>query len=160
MLSAAKVPDYYNTGTFHLIELGFFVRLSNKFSALAFSGLRLHGGNAPSCPQGCDWVNWGTRVVFILYPAAHILNNSSLTALGSVDVRLRNGEQELRVVVDEMKRRKEQEEAGRDADEVDSDPDDTPEFPDLPIDELEEKHFQVKYPNMVKLPTSIKSKSV
>lgn len=112
MLSCGKVPSYYNTGTFHLIEIGFFVTLSNKFSALAFSGLRLHGGNAPSCPQGREWVNWGTRLVFILYPAAHILNNSSLTALGSVDVRLRDAEQELRVVLDKMKRRREEEEAG------------------------------------------------
>lgn len=159
MLSCGNVPEYYNMGTFHLIELGFFVTLSNKFSALAFSGLRLHGGNAPSCPVGQTWVNWATRLVFILYPASHLLNNSSITALGSIDGRLRNAEQEALVQLDEMRRR-----AGRPRDNVelpaaDDDGDDLGYHP-ITIDKLEEKKFNVKYANMFKLPSSLKSKYI
>lgn len=157
MLSCGKKPEWFRMGTFHLFELGFFVVLSHVFCALFFSGLRLHGGCAPSCPSGEQWVTWATRLVFVLYPAAHILNNFSITALASQDPRTRNAEQEACAALDklaaEAKEKQDRGElvendvfeavAGREA-----------------INVQEEKRFEVKYANMIKMPSSIKSKYV
>lgn len=152
MLHCNNVPvEGYECGVFHLLELGVFVSLG-KFNSLYFSGLRLHGGTAPMCTDITRWVKHATRLVFVLYPPRHILHNYSITALASFDIRLRNAEQENQArIAEEKARRLTTLEAGFDTDDE--------EEPNN-IDHVEGKPFTVKYPNMMKLPSSIKNKYV
>lgn len=153
MLGCNYVPvEGYHGGFFHLIELGVFVTLES-FNCLFFSGLRLHGGTAPICTDATRWVNFATRLVFVLYPPRHILNNFSITALASVDTRLRNAEQEhqARLAIKKALREESRKEEG-----ADSDTEGEEELDDVTFEEG--KAFKVNYPNMLKLPSSIKNK--
>lgn len=157
MLACNNVPsDGYNGGFFHLIELGVFVTLG-KFNSLFFSGLRLHGGTAPMCTDPELWVKHATRLVFVLYPPRHILNNFSITALASFDIRLHNAEQEHQACLAEKKRKRD---AGILSGDVDPgwDTDDEENLNDIAF--REGTAFNVKYPNMLKFPSSIKNKCV
>lgn len=149
MIACNNVPeDGYHGGFFHLIELGVFVTLES-FNCLFFSGLRLHGGTSPICTDVAHWVDYATRLVFVLYPPRHILNNFSITALASVDLRLRNAEQEHQARLAEKKLEKGKEGA-------DSDTEGEEELADVIYEEG--KAFKVNYPNMLKFPSSIKNK--
>lgn len=152
MLACNNVPaDGFHGGFFHLIELGVFVTLET-FNCLFFSGLRLHGGTAPICTDSALWVEYATRLVFVLYPPRHILDNFSITALASFDIRLRNAEQERQARIVEDK------EGGLVEDGGDTDIEDE-DVIDVPGKKgKKDQTFRVHYANMLKLPPSIKNK--
>lgn len=157
MLACNNIPeDGFDAGFFHCIELGVFVTLES-FNCLFFSGLRLHGGTAPTCTDPALWVKHATRLVFVLYPPRHILNNFSITALASFDIRLRNAEQEHQAQLAEEKammleRRKSTLDEG--VEEPGTDGEDELEA----VEHTDGKMFTVRHPNMLKFPSSIKNK--
>ena len=64
MISAVDLPDDYDSGQFHLLELGVFISLKN-FKILYFSGLRQHGGTIPRSPPSISPVSWAYRFITI-----------------------------------------------------------------------------------------------
>lgn len=78
MVSANDLPDGYEGGRFHLVELGFYTCLQNTLQITGFSGLRWHGGTPPLAPKHidflCDIPEWAIRWVAILYSQSNVLD--------------------------------------------------------------------------------------
>ena len=65
-LACPDIPDDYEPGNIFFLIARVYVEL-NKHVAINFSGLHLHGGTAPTAPEGCDVADWATRVVSVRY---------------------------------------------------------------------------------------------
>ncbi len=76
MFANPDLPDDvagWEGGRFHLVELGFYVRL-DTLVAITFSGLRQHGGTPPLAPEGAEIPDWAYRWVTVLYPQGATLD--------------------------------------------------------------------------------------
>ncbi|KAI0043096.1 hypothetical protein FA95DRAFT_1609674 [Auriscalpium vulgare] len=83
MVSWPDLPPGYDPGTFHLVELGVFVRLDG-LRLMYFNGLRRHGGTPPRAPEGQEVQNWAYRIVVVCYPPSVVLENHGVTALATL----------------------------------------------------------------------------
>ncbi|KAJ8085321.1 hypothetical protein PM082_004117 [Marasmius tenuissimus] len=79
----SNLPEGYEGGRFHFVELGVFVMLEGiKF--IGFSGLRYHGGTPPLAPQGVTHIDPSAyRIVHISYPQAHVIDGKTTFNIGA-----------------------------------------------------------------------------
>ncbi|KAI4517943.1 hypothetical protein K525DRAFT_273120 [Schizophyllum commune Loenen D] len=66
MIAWHDLPDGYEAGRFHFLELGAYIMLQD-FVVVCFSSLYRHGGTPPIAPQGEKVVPWACRFNAILY---------------------------------------------------------------------------------------------
>jgi len=71
MISNCDIPDVYEPGRFHILELGVYIIL-DSFVSVYFSGLRVHGGTSPigpkdshQCPGLIGWTSSYTHLMFL-----------------------------------------------------------------------------------------------
>lgn len=84
MISGSRLPSGYETGRFHLLGLGVYVKL--EFSMIThFCGLNLHGGTPPIAPKGAKVKPHAYRLMFVCYPPSSMLGNlNQVTPLASL----------------------------------------------------------------------------
>src|SRR5882724_2660414 len=82
MISNCDIPDVYEPGHFHILELGVYIIL-DSFVSVYFSGLRVHGGTSPIGPKDSPPVPWAYRLNIILYPSDVFVQNTGVTALAT-----------------------------------------------------------------------------
>lgn len=82
MISFPDVPDNYEGGRLHLLELGIFIQLDGMLAA-GFCGLRYHCGTPPGAPQGKEVLNAAYRWVVVLYPQSAVLEGSTSFNVGA-----------------------------------------------------------------------------
>lgn len=84
MISGSRLPLGYETGRFHLLGLGVYVKLD--FSMIThFCGLNLHGGTPPIAPEGAKVEPHAYRLMFVCYPPSSMLGNlNQVTPLASL----------------------------------------------------------------------------
>jgi hypothetical protein len=84
MISGSRLPLGYETGRFHLLGLGVYVKL--EFSMIThFCGLNLHGGTPPIAPEGAKVEPHAYRLMFVCYPPSSMLGNlNQVTPLASL----------------------------------------------------------------------------
>lgn len=70
--ASPDIPDDYEGGRFHWLELGMYMSLKSPDGAVGalFSGLRHHGGTPPRAPPGKIPDPKAIRFVVVLYPPA------------------------------------------------------------------------------------------
>ena len=83
MIANSDLPDDYDKGSFFLVELGCRIYLESHVIA-HFSGLRTHGGIAPTAPVGLDPVDWAYRWIVICYPSTSVHEARGLQALAAL----------------------------------------------------------------------------
>ena len=83
MVAYSDLPEYYDVGRFHLLELGVYV-VTNNFVCVNFYGLRRHGGTPAICPKGKVAKKWAVRGTFICYPNGKMLDGGSLYAFAAL----------------------------------------------------------------------------
>jgi hypothetical protein len=83
IVAVSDLPESYDPGRFFILYPGVFVTLEN-FASLDFSGLRMHGGTAPTAPSGEDVVEWADRVVIVSYPPNGQTQGNQRYALGGM----------------------------------------------------------------------------
>ncbi|KAF8576919.1 hypothetical protein K439DRAFT_1622506 [Ramaria rubella] len=83
MIFLSHLPSTYHPGLFFLYELGAYIHL-DPFISVNFSGLRFHGGTAPTAPPGERPVAWGYHLTHISYPAHAIIDMSVRQALATL----------------------------------------------------------------------------
>lgn len=77
MFANSDLPDDYEGGRFHLVELGIYVELEGLV-CVCFSGLRLHGGTPPRAPKKATTIpKEAYRWVMVLYPQGSVLDGGS-----------------------------------------------------------------------------------
>ena len=86
-------------GLFFVMEIGLYFVMDN-YTAVVFSGLRLHGGNSPRPSHLLNWHEYLTRLVYIAYANAGLaerLNPLSLagTKEGAIEVDVRQADRIL-----------------------------------------------------------------
>lgn len=74
-LSWPDMPDDYKPGLFFLLFARVYIRME-KHLAFTFSGLRKHGGSAPTAPDGKDVKGWESRLVLVSYAQDLMFNKS------------------------------------------------------------------------------------
>ncbi|TRM70065.1 hypothetical protein BD626DRAFT_563754 [Schizophyllum amplum] len=84
MIATPDIPDDYEGGRFHLLELGFYVRLDQP-TVFCFSSLFTHGGTPPIAPPGCDTpALWATRCNIILYSNRYMHEGNTFYSLAAM----------------------------------------------------------------------------
>jgi len=83
MLILSDLPPSYHPGVFMFYELGVFIRMT-PFLSVNFSGLRYHGGTAPTAPEGERPLTWAYRLVHIAYPAKPVADMSACQAIATL----------------------------------------------------------------------------
>ncbi|KAI0045064.1 hypothetical protein FA95DRAFT_1597051 [Auriscalpium vulgare] len=83
MVSSPDMPDNYDKGTFHLVEIGAYASLEET-QVMYFSGLRRHGGTPAHAPDGEVVKKWAYRCVIVCYPPSMVLENHGITALATL----------------------------------------------------------------------------
>jgi hypothetical protein len=83
MIANSDVPEDYDKGCFHLLEIGCHIYLDTLVIA-HFSGLRIHGGTPPTAPDGVQPVPWAYRWIVILYPSRSMVEGEGLQALAAM----------------------------------------------------------------------------
>lgn len=82
MIPYVDAPDGCDTGVFHLLELGGFVRLETML-CVSFRGRSKHGGTSVVLPDG-SFDSGAVRATYILYPPDIPLSGTALVALCSL----------------------------------------------------------------------------
>lgn len=83
MFSNPDIPDEYEPGAFHILQLGVFVVL-RKFVGITFSGRRRHVGTSPTPPFGFPSVPHAYRFNVVWYPKQAAVDGSSRWTLASL----------------------------------------------------------------------------
>jgi len=82
MISNCDIPDVYEPGCFHILELGVYIIL-DSFVSVYFSGLGVHGSTSPIGPKDSPPVSWAYRLNVILYPSDVFVQNTGVTTLAA-----------------------------------------------------------------------------
>lgn len=83
MFSNPDIPDYYQPGGFHILQLGAYVIL-NKYVGVTFSGQRRHVGTAPTPPPGFPAIESAYRFNAVCYPKDAAVDGLSRFSLASL----------------------------------------------------------------------------
>ncbi|RDB18683.1 hypothetical protein Hypma_014670 [Hypsizygus marmoreus] len=83
MLVHSDLPADYDPGRFFIFGLGVYVVLDN-FTCVNFSGLRMHGSQAPTAPPGKKPKDWAYRFAIISYPPKKMTEGNTHTVLAAL----------------------------------------------------------------------------
>lgn len=83
MLSWGDLPEDYQGGRFHILELGVYIELDGLM-VITFSGLRRHGGTPPMAPNGQEVLPWAYRFTVPMYCPGSILDGKTLNVIGAL----------------------------------------------------------------------------
>jgi hypothetical protein len=73
MISNSRLPSGYESGRFHLLRLGVYIKL-HPTMVTNFCGLNLHGGSPPIAPKGVDVSPHAYRMMCVAYPPSSMLS--------------------------------------------------------------------------------------
>ncbi|RDB29331.1 hypothetical protein Hypma_015020 [Hypsizygus marmoreus] len=83
MVVHSDLPQDYDPGRFFIYGLGLYVVLEN-YTCINFSGLRKHGGQAPTAPRNEAPKPWAYRFVVISYPPEMMMNGQAHSVLAAL----------------------------------------------------------------------------
>lgn len=80
MIANSRVPDDYESGRFHLLSLGLYIRLEPT-TIMNFCGLNRHGGSPPISPEGENVTDDAYRLMFVCYPPQSMISGAGASIM-------------------------------------------------------------------------------
>lgn len=77
MISNSRLPENYESGRFHLLGLGLFIRL-HPTMIINFCGLNRHGGSPPISSEGENVTDDAYRLIGVCYPPQSMLSGAGV----------------------------------------------------------------------------------
>lgn len=75
MIANSRLPPDYESGRFHLLGLGLYIRLEPTM-VMNFCGLNRHGGSPPIAPDGQTVSDSAYRLMGVCYPPDSMLSRA------------------------------------------------------------------------------------